>query len=336
MYIVGGRRVCHHPVMPHRFAYSGTPLDRAAAQRTDHRWLRQQAAANPLVLVTWQDRNLVAHAVPDNVDPEAVFLGDDAARAVLRDVRDHAEVMFLGLQDETPVFSVDLSAMDEADALTTVGYDAGGHVQFTDLRTVGQILDRQAGSLLAFARGMAYWHRRHRYCGACGSATRSVSGGFIRSCMSDACRLDHFPRTDPAVIMLVTADLPDGEHCLLGRKAGWAEGHYSSLAGFVEPGESLETAVAREVMEESSIAVTDVRYQASQPWPFPSSLMLGFRARAVTYDIDADDELEDVRWFSRDELHERAQKNAADGKLSRPDSIARWLIEDWMNEHRDE
>ncbi len=319
--------------MPHRLAYSGTPLDRAAGQRDDEQWLLEQASGNPRILAVWQDRNLVFDADAEYEGPDAAFVSGPTARDILGSLEMSEKTVFLGLQDDTPLFAVDFSDQGEQNALEILGHGTGDNVSFTDLRQVGPLLDQQTGSILAFARGMAYWRQRHRFCGICGTETRPRSGGFVLRCASADCATDHFPRTDPAVIMLVTAELADGEHCLLGRQASWAEGMYSSLAGFVEPGESLETAVAREVMEESSVAVKDVQYRASQPWPFPSSLMLGFRARAITYDIDVGtDELEDARWFSRDELHERARKDAADGKLSRSDSIARWLINDWMNE----
>src|SRR5262249_49094954 len=149
-------------------------------------------------------------------------------------------------------------------------------VEFTDLRRVGPLLERFEGSLLAYARGITYWHQRHRFCGVCGAPTRSRDAGHVRVCLNETCKTQHFPRTDPAVIMLVH----DGDRCLLGRQSVWPTGMHSTLAGFVEPGESLEEAVAREVREETAIEVTDVAYHSSQPWPFPSSVMLGFHARA--------------------------------------------------------
>lgn len=320
--------------MPHRLTYSGTPLDRAAARRDDNQWLAAQVVADPRVLAVWQDKNLIFGADSAHIDPDAAVITGQAARNLLNGDTTASDAIFLGLQDNAPVFAVDLSTHSEADALDMAGHGQNDEIAYTNLRQVGPLLDQHTGSMLAFARGMAYWQRRHRFCGVCGEQTIAQSGGFVRKCASQTCGTEHFPRTDPAVIMLVTAILPGGEHCLLGRQPGWVEGQYSSLAGFVEPGESLETAVAREVMEESAIEINDVRYRASQPWPFPSSLMLGFRAKATTFEIDVgDDELEDARWFSRDELHERARKDAADGKLSRSDSIARWLINDWLNEH---
>jgi len=189
------------------------------------------------------------------------------------------------------------------------------------------MMGRHQGALLAYARGMLTWHRRHRFCGSCGGATDSAEAGFLRVCRNPECQHHHFPRTDPAVIMLVV----DGERCLLGRQARWPAGMYSTLAGFVEPGETLEEAVAREVKEESGVSVRRVRYHSSQPWPFPTSLMLGFYAEAASHDIAVNgDELEDARWFERGWLRENDGKNGF--FLPRRDSIARRLVNDWLAE----
>ena len=191
------------------------------------------------------------------------------------------------------------------------------------LREVGALLsDRDAG-LMVHAVGLANWHATHVRCPRCGAPTASIRGGAVRRCEQDGS--EHFPRTDPAVIMLVT---DGGDRCVLGRQAVWRAGQYSTLAGFVEPGESAEMAVVREVEEETGIAVRDVVYRGSQPWPFPASLMLGFRS---VCDGDAvphakDGELEDARWFTRDELHDTA------AVLPGPVSIAYRLITDWLLE----
>jgi NAD+ diphosphatase len=191
------------------------------------------------------------------------------------------------------------------------------------LREVGAVLDDRDAGLLVHAVGLRNWHATHRRCSRCGAPTRAVQGGSVRVCDEDGSQ--HFPRTDPAVIVLVT----DGaDRCVLGRQAVWPAGRYSTLAGFVEPGESAEQAVLREVAEETGIAVREVRYRASQPWPFPSSLMLGFRAECDPDVIPAatDGELEDARWFSRDELR------SGTALLPPPVSIAYALIEEWLAE----
>jgi NAD+ diphosphatase len=231
------------------------------------------------------------------------------------------ELVLLGIVEERAIFAVDLSHCEAPlDAIA-----ATGAFDFTDLRRVGPLLPRTEGALLAYARGIAYWHERHRFCGVCGAPTRSEEGGHVRRCTNGACEATHFPRTDPAVIMLVH----DGERCLLGRKAEWPKGMHSTLAGFVEPGESLEEAVAREVFEETGIEVEEVTYHSSQPWPFPASLMLGFHARARTRTITIDaDELEHAAWYERADLLAREDDDTL--RLPRRDSIARRLVEDWL------
>src|SRR6266481_475836 len=199
-------------------------------------------------------------------------------------------------------------------------------VRFADLRQLAGRLDRQEGALLALARAMMFWHSRHRHCGLCGNPTRSEEAGHMRRCSDPGCDTMHFPRTDPAVIMLVT----DGDRALLGRNKNFpVAGMYSTLAGFVEPGESLEDAVAREVREETAIEVAAVHYHSSQPWPFPANIMLGFYAAAATTEVSVDyGELEDARWFERDWLASHADDDTF--RLPRRDSIARRLIEDWL------
>jgi NAD+ diphosphatase len=226
--------------------------------------------------------------------------------------------LYLGTDDDGPVFAV------AGTPTPRLGLRA------CDLRQLGAVLsDRDAG-LLAHAVGLVNWHVAHPRCARCGAATEVVKGGSVRRCPEDAS--EHFPRTDPAIIVLVT---DGGDRCLLGRQQVWPAGRYSTLAGFVEPGESAEQAVVREVREETDVDVRDVRYVASQPWPFPSSLMLGFRAvcspDAVAH--AADGELADVRWFSRDDLAGAASWGGR-GAVQLPGevSIARHLIDGWLAE----
>ncbi|MBT4938534.1 MAG: NAD(+) diphosphatase, partial [Rhodospirillaceae bacterium] len=176
---------------------------------------------------------------------------------------------------------------------------------------------------------LVHWHRGHQFCGVCGSETQAGRGGHDRACLNSDCGKVHFPRTDPAVIMLVTH--PNEDSCLLGHNKKFQGLRYSTIAGFVEPGEMLEQAVAREVYEETNIQVVDVEYKASQPWPFPASIMLGFRARAISTEIIChDQELVEAKWFSREEVLEMA-----DGHETLPPtnlSISRWLIDGWLYE----
>ncbi|MEO9900539.1 NAD(+) diphosphatase [Nisaea sp.] len=301
---------------PNIYGFSG--LDRSAHLREEEGWLERLVGdATTRLVPVWRSRSLVFGA--DSETPAASLL---SAREFTVLVEQSETVIFLGNRNGEAHVAVDLSHLEEEEAAAAV--DGAG--EFMDLRQVGPVLERFEGSVLAYARGLMYWHQRHRYCGVCGSPTRIMKGGHQRSCTNEACKTPAFPRTDPAVIMLVHDSA--GEKALLGRQAVWPEGRYSTLAGFVEPGETLEEAVAREVYEETGVEVCDVRYHSSQPWPFPASIMLGFHAEAKTSEIiRRDDELEDAQWFSRDEL----MNFRALGKgLPSKDSIARRLIEDWL------
>jgi len=241
------------------------------------------------------------------------------------------EIVFLGVHDEHAHFALDISAIEapldtmRSPTLAAAGI-ADAEVRFADLRQLGGRLERREGALLAFARAILFWHSRHRFCGLCGNPTRSEEAGHMRRCTDPACHAMHFPRTDPAVIMLVV----DSDRTLLGRNKNFPlPGMYSTLAGFVEPGESLEDAVAREVREETAIEVGAVHYHSSQPWPFPANIMLGFYAEAASTEISVDyGELEDARWFERGWL--LSHEDDETFRLPRRDSIARRLIEDWL------
>jgi NAD+ diphosphatase len=301
--------------------YTGCALDRAARRRLDDIWLAERLRDPETRFVPlWQDRNLI-------VPGEAPRAAAVAAGDLPGDADAAGDAVFLGIENGGPAwFGVDLSEHPQSDL---AGLADGA--KFISLRRVGPIMDRAAGSLLAYTLGMSYWHRRHRFCGVCGAPTRSSHAGHLRVCARAGCGAEHFPRTDPAVIMLVTRSGANGDACLLGRQARWPPGMMSTLAGFVEPGESLEETVAREVEEESGVRVAKVRYVASQPWPFPSSLMLGFRAEAAedaVLDFDAD-ELDDARWYTRAEIK---AAGAIGLKLPGLDSIARRLIESWVEE----
>ncbi|RMD63568.1 MAG: NAD(+) diphosphatase [Alphaproteobacteria bacterium] len=299
--------------------YSGVDLDRGEHLRRDAAWIAARLGDPTTRFVpVWQGRNLIATASA----PHAMHLSgkaacDLAARA--------AQAVFLGLDGKVAVFALDLSPLAHPEDEPALA----GRGAFQDLRAVGPLLARRDGALLAYARGLVHWHRRHAFCGVCGSPTRSAQGGHVRTCENPACASEHFPRTDPAVIMLVH---DGGDRCVLGRQAAWPEGMHSTLAGFVEPGESLEEAVVREVREEVGldIKVADVRYHSSQPWPFPSSIMLGFVARAPFGSLAVHPhELAAAHWFTRAQL--RASPEDERFRLPRRDSIARRLIEDWLN-----
>jgi NAD+ diphosphatase len=291
--------------------YAAAGIDRAGHRRKDPDWVAERLRhASTRFVPVWRTQNLVVQN-----EARAVFLGGDQIAW-----RDGATVL-LGMDEEAALFALDMSVLETP----LEGIRAAGPVEFRDLRHVGPLLAHGEGSLLAYARGMTWWNQRHRFCGICGSPARSEEAGHVRRCTSESCAASHFPRTDPAVIMLVH----DGERCLLGRQPHFPKGMHSTLAGFVEPGESLEEAVAREVREETAVVVDDVTYHSSQPWPFPASIMLGFYARAATTEIRVDhSELQDAHWYDRAWLLEHEDDD--DFRLPRRDSIARRLIEDWL------
>jgi NAD+ diphosphatase len=301
--------------MPLANFYSGNVLDRAEHLRRDAAWLQARIGdPRSRFLPVWRNKNLVG----SGEHPRPVWLSAAEAGELIRNA---AELVFLGLREEVAYLAVDLSPIEDPHGDPVFV----GRGSFIDLRTIGALLERSEGALLAYARGLLHWHRRHRYCGACGSATENTHGGHVRRCTNPNCAISHFPRTDPAVIMLVH----DRQSCVLGRQPSWPAGMHSTLAGFVEPGESLEEAVTREVFEEVGLAVSDISYHSSQPWPFPSSIMLGFHVRARREELRIyAEELESARWFSREELLNSPEDDRF--RLPRRDSIARRLIADWL------
>jgi len=227
--------------------------------------------------------------------------------------------ILLGLENGSALFAADLDGLGEAARRKLV---ASG--ELVSLRDAGAILSHAEGGLAAYMMALLNWHRRHRFCANCGAATTIGGGGLVRRC--DDCGASHFPRTDPVVIMLVESD----GRALLGSRPPWPQNRYSILAGYVEPGETPEQAVIREVLEESAITAHAPRYVSAQPWPFPSSLMLGFEAQSDGGEPTATDgELNDVRWFTREELR-AAQSGAGEIQLPPPISIARMLIDRWV------
>ncbi|HTY95368.1 MAG TPA: NAD(+) diphosphatase [Steroidobacteraceae bacterium] len=239
------------------------------------------------------------------------FLGgeDPIVRAA-----DETDLVLLGQFQDAWCILVDLAA----DAAVTLPEATA----LAELRPLAAVLPEPESALLAYARGLSLWRARQRFCGVCGYPTRPIRGGHVLRCTHPQTPHDFFPRIDPAIIVLVT----DADRALLGRQPGWPPGRYSTIAGFVEPGESLEDAVAREVLEETGVAVDEIRYHSSQPWPFPASLMLGFRATAgANREIRCGSELEDVQWFSRADL------SSGRVLLPPPQAISRRLIGSWLD-----
>ena len=202
---------------------------------------------------------------------------------------------------------------------------------FLSLRDINPIVGSFEGSLLAYSLGISNWHKKNSFCSNCGHKTIITKAGHQRNCLNEQCLNIHFPRTDPAVIMLIYKD----DKILLGRQKVWPSGMYSTLAGFVETGETIENAVRREVLEEAGIKIENIQYHSSQPWPFPASLMLGFFAETEDTVLNVDeDEIEDANWFNIGQLKDLTHPDIADGfKLPRFDSIARRLVNDWIRRH---
>jgi NAD+ diphosphatase len=288
-----------------RIPLAGDPLDRLAHKRKDEDWLKTAAETASFLLVNGSS-NLVNQGDP----PEPVMLSAEEARQVAGEA---AEAILLGEIDSTVYFAM---------SVPQNGLPPPEGTEYQDLRVLGNQLTANQASMLAFARAITTWHRKHRFCPNCGAATQTVDAGHARLCTVETCGKQHFPRVEPAIIVLITR----GDLCLLGRQASWRPRGYSTIAGFVEPGECLEDAVMREASEETGVEVTGVRYFASQPWPFPSALMLGFFAETRTREVTLrDEELEEARWVSRDDIRS--------GRIliSPPVSIAYALIRDWFN-----
>jgi len=312
-------------IIPPKLSYSGVPVSRAEDKRRDIKWLNERKASGDSgVVPIWRDRNLINSSEPN----PSVYIGDVASRLL----REGDEIVFLGIQDETAIFGVDISSFEESAAVALVG--AGS---FLDLRYVGPTINAKEAALMSYARAMVYWHRNNGFCSRCGHVTESQQGGHRRKCMDSKCSTINFPRMDPAVIMLVEYRPNDGQSpmCLLANHYRFPGNIYSTLAGFVEPGESLEDTVAREVYEEVGLRVNSIGYQASQPWPFPSSIMLGYRARAEMTEIKIDrEEIKDAKWFTVEEIRDFGEwgDKSVPRALPRKDSIARFLIDLWVSE----
>lgn len=285
--------------------FAGAFVDRSGERRKDPDWLASALRSDDSHFVTiWGDQGLVG-----GDPPHAVLL----QRHQIGDIAEEQELIFLGIFRDQPTFAIGFDGNDKAP------FDELG--EFQDLRFLGTVLPPDEANLVAHARALVLWHASQVFCGICGSSARPDAAGNSRICINDDCGREIFPRVDPAIIVLVE----HGGRCLLGRQQSWPDGRYSTIAGFVEPGESLEDSVRREVYEETNIRVSDVSYHSSQPWPFPSSLMLGFIAEASSSDIALNDgELEDAQWFTREQLR------SGNPKLPFRISIARRLVDHWL------
>lgn len=305
--------------------FGGGGLDRAE----DLRRHPETLAAMPVrTLPLWRGKPLLArgrdrlawidgHAWPEMGDP--VLLGREGAFALF--ARDVSGLAVDGADSATGAF---------LDPSEQTHPDLPAHAAFAELRSVMTRLSPADAEIAATAKGMLEWHRTHGFCSNCGAPTQVGKAGWMRACAG--CARMHFPRTDPVVIMLVT----HGDHVLLGRSPGWPEGMFSCLAGFMEPGETVEAAVRREVREETGVRVGEVRYLSSQPWPFPGSLMVGAHARATSAEIETDpEEIEDALWLSREELAEVFEGRHPRVAPAREGAIAHFLLWNWLADRLD-
>ena len=310
--------------------FGGSTLDRAAELRSQpQRVAELLGRAETRMIPLWRGRPLTAGEGRDQL---ALL---PPGHALLRAISAPPPV-FLGMETGAARFAVDLSSWepDVADpgaAVPFVDQSEVGHPslpddhRFADLRAVMARLSPRDAELAATAKAVQGWHDNHRFCAKCGSRSEASHAGWQRTCPS--CGAQHFPRTDPVVIMLITR----GNDLLIGRNAAWPPGMFSLLAGFIEPGETIEAAVRREVMEEAGVAVGPVSYLASQPWPFPASLMLGCRGEATTGLITVDPaELEEALWISREAMLSVMAGGHSHIKPSRRGSIAQFLISNWL------
>lgn len=301
--------------MAHRNVLSTHRLDRLAHRRSDDTWLAAAlGSAETLAVVTWQGKVAVMGSA-------AAVLGAPEGLAITE-----REPILLGSVDDVVHIAIDLSHLPQAAVEAALPADA----MLAMLRDVSPLLGADGGNMLAMASALMTWHGNHRHCGRCGATTVVRAAGHERHC--EACGYTNFPRTDPAVIMLAV----DGDRCVLGRQKIWPQGMYSTLAGFVEPGESLEDAVAREVLEEVGLTVapTSVRYHSSQPWPFPQSIMLGFHVDVPDGGniVPQEGEIEDARWFTKDEIADaRTMGRRGFPMIPPPVTIARALIDAWLD-----
>ncbi|MFL5295321.1 MAG: NAD(+) diphosphatase [Phenylobacterium sp.] len=299
--------------------FAGNPLDRASDKRSDAEWLaRQLASDESLGLALWNGQPFVEPGKDGR--KQIAYL---PAKLVGELAGGPERLLFMGLWKETAVFAVDL----EGAANPAEGGPLEGLGKFEDLRAIALKVPPTEAAILATAKQMFEWRRRHLHCAVCGQPSEPREGGWKRQC--PACEAEHFPRTDPVVIMLPY----HGGRCMLGRQERWPKGMFSALAGFLEPGESIEEACARELAEEAGLRTRKVRYHSTQPWPYPSSLMIGLIAEVEDDEGTPDQtELSEIRWFTREEARELIAGQLEDAAAPNPLAIAHQLIKAWVEE----
>jgi NAD+ diphosphatase len=304
--------------------FAGNPLDRASDRRDKPEWIAKQLASpESLGLAMWNGRPFVEpSSKSDGGDGGGLQIAYLPAKLVGELAGGPERLLFMGLWKETAVFAVDLDDVADPSDGPLQGFG-----KFEDLRAVALKLPPTEAAIVATAKQMFEWRRRHRHCAVCGQASEATDGGWKRKCPS--CETEHFPRTDPVVIMLPY----HGDRCMLGRQEAWPKGMFSALAGFLEPGESIEEACARELWEEAGLRTAKVRYHSTQPWPYPSSLMIGLLAEVEDDEAAPDQtELSEVRWFTRQEARDLLAEGI-DGVFAPQNiAIAHQLIKAWAEE----
>lgn len=299
-------------------------MDTATHLRADATWIEDRRSdESSRFLPLWNLKPLIRPLVRDSDSPELGWVDAGTIAPLLAAT---PVVVFLGLDGDRACFAIDVGSLEDPEHEGPLA----GLGNFADVRSIApNLATAEDAAIIARARSIIDWHHRHGYCAQCGHPTVLREAGYTRRCGNPECGVQHFPRTDPVVIMVVIR----GDQCLLGRSHRFPPGRFSALAGFLEPGETIEEAVRREVLEESGIVVGRVRYHSTQPWPFPSSLMIGCLAEAVTQEITIDEhEMDDVRWFPIERVR-AAMSGAGDDvfKLPPPIAIAHQLIKAWLN-----
>lgn len=295
--------------------FASVRLDRLAEYRDDEDWVQRALASEEAFFVPlWRNRSLLANMDNGQI---AVYLKPGEI--------EHPDTIqpptLLGTDGKRFYFAASINDRQQEAIL-----EAHPEAKFTDLRLASVDMDAKHAGILAYAKALHYWQYRHAFCGICGNVNRLESSGHKLVCTNEECGRPSFPRIDPAIIVLVTHE----NACLLGRNANWPPKRFSTLAGFVEPGESLEDAVVREVFEESQVRLEGMSYVSSQPWPFPSSAMCGFFAEAQSRDCGSTDEMEEVRWLTVEEMDAAIENDEL--RLPPPVSIAYRLIAHWYQQ----
>jgi NAD+ diphosphatase len=296
--------------------FAGNPLDRADAQRRNPEWLAAAEKKPGSRYLPFSKLNVLL----EGDEPRLGWLTTPEIERLNITV----PPVFLGIMEDLAHFAIDVSALGDPEHELNLG----DGWRFEDCRAAGMVLSTERTGIVAQSRSQLDWHRRHQFCSVCGTRSEAERGGHVRRC--PACGAEHFPRTDPVAIMLIT----NGDDCLLGQSAGRLArtGMYSALAGFIDQGESIEEAVRREVREEAGVEVGEVRYHSSQPWPFPSSLMIGCHGKATSTEIEIDPaEMADVRWFSRAGVLQALDQANPELRVPGPIAIAHHLIKSWAD-----